>query len=320
MNDVNGVPNWKQRLAACLADGPLMAAGKRLHHENPEDIHLGGSLWRKFLANLYLILADYGRGEFPAKRPPREQAFEDERTQYERIQFSNLEQILEDAMRKPWGDMRLFEQHVYELVRIVQTMERRGIRPPARLLELGCGGGWLSELLALRGYDVTGSTIGIEETRNSQRRLEALKVKGLKCSLQFIASPMEEIHQHVPPAHYDAAFCYAALHHVFDWREALESADKCVKPGGWLFIFCEPSLLHTFICHRSAKIWRTQELGFRGRDLTGQLRKLGYSSITVDRPVWGEGLNVLLKRMLPFTVVAGSLVSREYWISARKPG
>jgi hypothetical protein len=29
---------------------------------------------------------------------------------------------------------------------------------------------------------------------------------------------------------------------------------------------------------------------------------------------------VLLKRMMPFTVVAGSLVSREYWISARKPG
>lgn len=320
MNHAHGVPTWKQRLASQVAESFLLRSGKRLHFEHPDDIQLGGSLWRKFIANLYLILADYGRGEFPARRPPREQAFEDERTQYERIQFSNLEQILDDAMRKPWGDMRLFPQHAHELVRIVLTMERRELKPPARLLELGCGGGWLSELLALRGYEVTGSTIGIAETKNSQRRVDALKVKGLKCSLQFIASPMEEIHQHVPLAHYDAAFCYAALHHVFDWREALESADQCVRPGGWLFIFCEPSLLHTFICHRSAKIWRTQELGFRGRDLTGQLRKLGYGSITVERPVWGEGLNVLFKRMLPFTIVAGSLVSREYWISARKPG
>lgn len=320
MNQANGVPNWKQRLSTALADSPLLRIGKRLHLNHPEDLHLGGSLWRKFWANLYLILADYGRGEFPARRPAREQAFEEERTQYERIQFSNLQQILDDAMRKPWGDLRLFQQHTYELIRIVQTMERRGIKPPAKLLELGCGGGWLSEILAIRGYDVTGSTIGVVETQNSQRRIEALKVKGLKCSLQFIASPMEEIHRQVPPGHFDAAFCYAALHHVYDWREALESADQCVKPGGWLFILCEPSLLHTFICHRSAKIWRTQELGFRGRDLTAQLRKLGYGSITVERPIWGEGLGAVFKRLLPFTVVAGSLVSREYWISARKPG
>jgi len=320
MNYATRMTNWKQRLSTRIAESFLLRAGKRLHHDRPDDLHLDGSLWRKFLANLYLILADYGRGEFPARRPPREQAFEEERTQYERIKFSNLQQILDDAMRKPWGDMRLFRQHTYELIRIVQTMERRGIKPPAKLLELGCGGGWLSEILAVRGYDVTGSTIGVVETQNSQRRIEALKVKGLQCALKFIASPMEEIHRQVPQGHFDAAFCYAALHHVFDWREALASADKCVKPGGWLFIFCEPSLLHTFICHRSAKIWRTQELGFRGRDLTNHLRKLGYDKIKVERPIWGEGLAAVFKRLLPFTVVAGSLVSREYWISAHKPG
>jgi len=320
MNKAPAAPTWKQRLSTFLAESPLIAAGKRLHLDNPDDIQLGGSLWRKFLANLYLILADYGRGEFPARRPSREEAFQDERTQYTRIKFSNLDQILDDAMRKPWGDMRLFEQHTYELIRIISTMERRGVMPPARLLELGCGGGWLSEILAIRGYDVTGSTIGPAETAYSQRRVESLKAKNLKCSLKFVAAPMEEIHQQVPQGHFDVAFCYAALHHVFDWREALASADKCIKPGGWLFIFCEPSLLHTFICHRSAKIWRTQELGFRGRDLTNHLRKLGYDKIKVERPIWGEGLAAVFKRLLPFTVVAGSLVSREYWISARKQG
>ena len=40
---------------------------------------------------------------------------------------------------------------------------------------MGCGGGWLSEILAVRGYDVTGTTISDAETAQSQSRVEALK-------------------------------------------------------------------------------------------------------------------------------------------------
>ena len=68
-------PTWQQRLSTVVAESFLMRGGKRLHEENPGDIQLGGSLKKKFLANLYLILADYGRGEFPPVRPPREEAF-----------------------------------------------------------------------------------------------------------------------------------------------------------------------------------------------------------------------------------------------------
>jgi 2-polyprenyl-3-methyl-5-hydroxy-6-metoxy-1,4-benzoquinol methylase len=320
MNQQRPDPSWQQKLSTAVAESFLMRSGKRLHEENPGDIQLGGSLVNKFLANLYLILADYGRGEFPPQRPPREEAFQGERTQYERIPFSNLDQILDDAMRKPWGDRRLFPQHSRELIRIIESIEQCGIEPPAKLLELGCGGGWLSEILAIRGFDVTGSTIGPSETAYSQKRIEALKVRNLNCALKFIASPMEEIHQHVPAGHYDAAFCYEALHHVFDWRESLTAIDKVIKPGGWLFLFSEPSTLHTYICHRSAKIWRTQEVGFRGRDLRNHLRSLGYDPVKVERPVWGDGLASLFKRFMPFTIIAGSLVSRAYWISARKRG
>lgn len=318
MNQQRPAPTWQQKLSTAIAESFLLRSGKRLHEDNPADIQLGGSLKSKFLANLYLILADYGRGEFPPQRPPREIAFESERTQYERIEFSTKDAILQDAMRKPWWDQRLFPQHSRELIRIIETLDRCGVHVPAKLLEMGCGGGWLSEILAVRGYDVTGTTISDAETAQSQSRVEALKVKRITASLKFLATPMEEVHHHVPPASYDAAFCYEALHHVFDWREALTAADKCIKPGGWLFLFSEPSTLHTFICHRSAKIWRTQEVGFRGSELTAHLRKLGYDPIRVERPVWGEGFGILFKRLLPFTIIAGSLVSRAYWISARK--
>ena len=319
MSDALLQPAWKQRLAIALSKSILLRKGKRLHEENPKDHLLQNNLWHKFLANAYLILSDYGKGEFPPKRPPREEAFEGERTQALSVEFSSIERLLEDAMRKPWWDKRLFSQHSRDVIRIIETMERRGISAPAKILELGCGVGWVSEILAMRGYAVTGTSISEVEVEHAKLRIAALKAKQVDCSLEFIATPMEEVHGHVPPGHFDAAFCYEALHHVFDWREALDAMDKCIRPGGWLFLFSEPSALHTYICHRSAKIWKTQEIGFHGRELRDHLRKLGYNPVIVKRPVWGEGLSVLIKRCMPFTVIAGSLVSRAYWISAQKP-
>lgn len=318
MKEITSHPGRKQRLATALAESFLLRKGKRLHEDNPKDHHLGGNVWHKFLANLYLILADYGRGEFPPKRPPREEAFHSERTQLLRVEFATPQRLLEDAMRKPWWDKRLFPQHSREMIRIVETIEKCGIQVPAKLLELGCGGGWVSEILALRGYAVTGTEISGVITEHAKLRIPALKAKKLDCSLEFIATPMEEVHRHVPSEHFDAALCYEALHHVFDWRDALDAVNRCIRPGGWIFLFSEPSALHTFICHRSAKIWKTQEVGFHGRELRNHLRKLGYHPIKIERPVWGEGLRVLFKRFMPFTTIAGSLVSRAYWISARK--
>ncbi len=320
MIDKRPDPTWKQGLATAIAESFILRKGKRLHEQNANDHLLGNNLWRKFLANLYLILADYGKGEFPPRRPPREEAFQGERTQLLRVEFATSQRLLEDAMRKPWWDKRLFPQHSREIIRIIETMEKCGLQAPAKILELGCGGGWVSEILALRGYAVVGTDISEVGVEHAKLRTAALKAKRLTCSLDFIATPMEEVHEHVPHQHFDAAFCYEALHHVFDWREALNAMDRCIRPGGWLFLFSEPSSLHTYICHRSAKIWKTQEIGFRGRELRKHLRELGYNPVRIERPVWGEGLAVLFKQWLPFTVIAGSLVSRAYWISARKVG
>src|SRR5438445_246459 len=306
MSDKRSLPTWKQRLATALAESFLLRKGKGLHEDNPKDHLLQNNLWHKFLANVYLILADYGRGEFPPKRPPREKAYEGERKQLLRVEFSPADRLLEDAMRKPWWDKRLFSQHSRDVIRIIETMENQGINVPARILELGCGVGWVSEILAVRGYQVTGTSISEVEIEHAKLRIAALKSKRLDCSLNFIATPMEEVYRHVPPEHFDAAFCYEALHHVFDWREALDAMDRCIRSGGWLFLFSEPSALHTYICHRSAKIWKTQEIGFHGRELRTHLKGLGYNPVKIRRPVWGEGLGVLIKRCLPFTVIAGS--------------
>ena len=295
----------------------MLRRGRELHEKNPADLHLGGNILHKFLANLYLILADYGQGKFPPRHTSREAVFASERTQIARIEFASPDEILDIVMRKPWVDQRLFGQHLRDLLRMMETLHRYGVRPPAKLLELGCGAGWLSEIFALHGYSVTGTSISELEIGHAQYRIAGLRARKLKCKLEFLVSTMEEI-DNIVPHDYDAAFCYQALHHVFDWRESLTAMKQCLRPGGWLFLFDEPSTLHTLACYRTAQINKTHEIGFHGPNIRRHLKKLGYQNIRLNRPVRGEGLKSFFKHFLPFTIEQGSFVSRAYWVSAQK--
>lgn len=91
---------------------------------------------------------------------------------------------------------------------------------------------------------------------------------------------MESVADQVGPKnYYDAVFVFAALHHAFDWREAIHSAGECLKPGGWLFLCNEPNLVHTFSSYRVAKLSNTHEIGMSRRQLMEQMRKCGITRI-----------------------------------------
>jgi 2-polyprenyl-3-methyl-5-hydroxy-6-metoxy-1,4-benzoquinol methylase len=299
----------KRQIASRIAESFLLNKGKRIHFDNLKDPYLGDSLWHKFLANAYLILADYGKGEFPPEHTDREQTFEQEKLLIQNADCSTPEAMLDAAMRKPWKLKGHFSKQGRDLIKMIERIESKGVLAPAKILEVGCGGGWVCEVLALRGFQATGTSIAEIDIEQAKHRIESLKAKKLNCTLNFISTPMEEVHRHVPNTSYDAAFCYEALHHAFDWREALESMDKCLSPGGFLFLFAEPSFLHTYLCYRSSKIWKMTEIGFRKRELRAQLKKMEYRDIKVTRPF----------SMFPFTVEDGALVSRAFWISAQKP-
>ena len=50
----------------------------------------------------------------------------------------------------------------------------------------------------------------------------------------------------VPDETYDAVFNFGAIHHVVDWRAALEEVRRVLKPGGRFY--CEEILKH-YITH-----------------------------------------------------------------------
>src|SRR5262249_521421 len=104
-----------------------------------------------------------------------------------------------------------------------------------RVLDVGCGDGFLAARLAQRVQDVT----ALDRDAPVLRRARA----------RFAAAPIRWVHGDVmtadlPPAGFDAVVSNAALHHIDDTRAALERLAGLVSAGGTLGVvtFVRPSL------------------------------------------------------------------------------
>jgi 2-polyprenyl-6-hydroxyphenyl methylase/3-demethylubiquinone-9 3-methyltransferase len=98
-----------------------------------------------------------------------------------------------------------------------------------RVLDVGCGGGLLSEGMAVRGAEVTG--IDLSDKPLGVARLHLLesgqKVDYRKISAEQMAAEM--------PGAYDAVTCLEMLEHVPDPASIVASCARLVKPGGQVF-------------------------------------------------------------------------------------
>jgi SAM-dependent methyltransferase len=108
--------------------------------------------------------------------------------------------------------------------------------PPARLLDLGCGSGWTSEIFARCGYRVLGVDIAPDMIAIARRRMtESLQ-------LSFDVSDYED--EAVEAGGFDAAVIYDALHHSEDDRRVIVNAFHSLRAGG-LLITIEPGVGHS---------------------------------------------------------------------------
>ncbi len=108
-----------------------------------------------------------------------------------------------------------------------------------RVVDIGCGGGILSESMARRGAEVLGIDLSTKPLKVAQ--LHALEAGVPNLSYREIAA--EDLAAEAP-ASFDVVTCMEMLEHVPEPASVVRACATLVKPGGWVFFST---------IHRSAK-------------------------------------------------------------------
>jgi 2-polyprenyl-6-hydroxyphenyl methylase/3-demethylubiquinone-9 3-methyltransferase len=99
-----------------------------------------------------------------------------------------------------------------------------------RVLDVGCGGGILSDAMARRGAQVLGIDLATKPLRVAQ--LHALEAGTPNVTYREVAAEALAAEQ---PGQFDVVTCMEMLEHVPDPSSVVRACATLVKPGGWVF-------------------------------------------------------------------------------------
>ncbi|MGN6666621.1 MAG: bifunctional 2-polyprenyl-6-hydroxyphenol methylase/3-demethylubiquinol 3-O-methyltransferase UbiG, partial [Trinickia sp.] len=101
--------------------------------------------------------------------------------------------------------------------------------PGKRVLDIGCGGGILSESMAglgaqVKGIDLSNEALGVADLHSLE--------SGITVEYEEIAAEALAARE---PGSYDVVTCMEMLEHVPDPAAIVKACATLVKPGGWVF-------------------------------------------------------------------------------------
>ncbi|HEY5551671.1 MAG TPA: class I SAM-dependent methyltransferase [Opitutaceae bacterium] len=170
----------------------------------------------------------------------------------EREYFARIgEEGRRHAASKPFGDEKC-TQYLMNLTVLMALMRD----PPARVLEFGCGTGWLSLSLARRGYEV----VGLDISPDAIAIAESLRAPLGLPNLSFRVADYEQMHGGSAA---DCVIFHDALHHCESEEAVLKVAYDSLAPQGML-VCIEPGDGHQ---HSAPSRHAVQQFGVHEKDM-----------------------------------------------------
>jgi 2-polyprenyl-6-hydroxyphenyl methylase / 3-demethylubiquinone-9 3-methyltransferase len=129
---------------------------------------------------------------------------------------------------------RMHELHLALLQSLVSL-------PGLRALDVGCGGGLFSEMLAKCGAHVTGIDLSAVSIHSAA---EHARQGGLE--IHYSPRSVEDVARE-EPASFDLVCCTEVLEHVPDAKEMVLHIAQTAKPGGWVLLSTENRTLAAYM-------------------------------------------------------------------------
>jgi 2-polyprenyl-6-hydroxyphenyl methylase/3-demethylubiquinone-9 3-methyltransferase len=99
-----------------------------------------------------------------------------------------------------------------------------------KVVDIGCGGGILSDAMARQGAEVLGADLAVKSLKVAQ--LHALEAGTQGVQYREISAEDLALEQ---PGQFDVVTCMEMLEHVPDPAAIVKACAALVKPGGWVF-------------------------------------------------------------------------------------
>lgn len=233
----------------CGAAFRFLAAGGSGRDENPpHEVAMGVRFTRfKHLVDATLasmrtpasepqpVIAEPTHRRFLSLRPDDAAAFLRAAKSY----VGNLDKpALDYLYNKPFDASpgnQMFYGELYPVMNMLRAMD---IPAGGRVLEVGVGPGWITEILMGLGFEVDGI-----EPSGDLIRIAEQRTRGFAEHHHLSGAPTARFHQvtieecDLPDDTFDAVFFHSALHHVLDETRTLLQCFRMLAPGGCLGVW-----------------------------------------------------------------------------------